>query len=130
MPPVTFCPAISFSFTGFQIFDPAGAFHAGPYFHVVMSNGPWFTAPGGATLFALLSCPAFAASGKLPPVATASSVALGCSRCCCCALCGHGCERDDCRNGGRKEFLLHSGLLRLCTLLPRTKRIRLFPAST
>src|SRR5207237_9396276 len=61
-------------------------FHAVPYFHFVMSNGPWLTAPGGATVFALLSWPALAASGKFPPVATASSVALGCSRggCCCC----------------------------------------------
>jgi hypothetical protein len=40
VPPVTFCPAISFSFTGFQIFEPEGAFQAGPYFHVFMSNGP------------------------------------------------------------------------------------------
>ena len=30
-----------------------------------MSNGPWFTAPGGATVRALLSLPAGAASGNL-----------------------------------------------------------------
>ena len=40
LPPVTFCPAIIFSFTGFQILLPAGALHAVPYFHFAMSNGP------------------------------------------------------------------------------------------
>jgi hypothetical protein len=37
---------------------------AAPYLQVVMSNGPWFTAPGGACSRALLSTPAGAASGN------------------------------------------------------------------
>ena len=46
-------------------FDPAGALNAGPYFHVAMSKGPWFSAPGGAIIRALLSLPAGAASGNV-----------------------------------------------------------------
>ena len=40
VPPVTLPPCIIFSFTGFQIFAPAGASNAGPYFQVAGSNGP------------------------------------------------------------------------------------------
>ena len=64
VPPVTLPPCIIFSFTGFQIFAPAGGLNAGPYFHVAGSNGPWFTAPAGAAMRALLSLPAGAASGN------------------------------------------------------------------
>ena len=64
VPPVTFSPRIIFSFTGFQIFDPAGGLNAVPYFQVAGSNAPWFAAPGGATFRALLSLPAGAASGN------------------------------------------------------------------
>src|SRR5262245_9488670 len=64
VPPVTFCPAIIFSFTGFQIFVPGGALNAGPYFQSFGSSAPWFCAPGGGVVFALLFCPAGAASGQ------------------------------------------------------------------
>src|SRR3989442_32782 len=65
VPPVTLPPCIILSLTGFQIFDPAGASKALPYFHADASNGPWFTAPGGATLRALLSLPAGSRKRKL-----------------------------------------------------------------
>ena len=65
VPPVTLPPCIIFSFTGFQIFAPGGGLNAGPYFQVAGSNGPWLTAPAGATIRALLSLPAGAASGKV-----------------------------------------------------------------
>src|SRR5215813_6949834 len=65
VPPVTFWPAIIFSFTGFQILLPGGALNAGPYFQLFGSSAPWFCAPGGGVVFALLFCPAGAASGKV-----------------------------------------------------------------
>ena len=65
VPPVTLPPCISLSLTGFQTFAPAGGLNAGPYFQVAGSNGPPFTDPAGATVFALLSAPAGAASGKV-----------------------------------------------------------------
>ena len=43
-------PCCFFSFTGFQIFVPAGALHAPPYFQVVGVNGALFTAPAGVGL--------------------------------------------------------------------------------
>ena len=64
MPPVTLPPCIIFSFTGFQIFEPAGGLKAVPYFHVAGSNGPWLTAPAGGRAAAPLSWPAGAASGN------------------------------------------------------------------
>src|SRR3954471_1803056 len=64
VPPVTLPPAISFSFTGFQIFAPCGGLNAVPYFHVAGLNGPWFSAPAGAVVRAPLSLPAAAASGN------------------------------------------------------------------
>src|SRR5689334_23220841 len=83
VPPVTLPPCIILSFTGFQIFDPAGGLKAGPYFQAAASNGPEFTAPGGAVLIAPLSLPAGAASGKLSFPASAllaygSALAFGC----------------------------------------------------
>jgi hypothetical protein len=67
VPPTTLPPSISLILAGFHSFSPDGAVKAGalPYFQVDMSNGPWFTAPGGATMRALLSLPAGAASGNL-----------------------------------------------------------------
>jgi hypothetical protein len=65
VPPVTLPPCIIFSFTGFQTFEPGGASNALPYFQEPGSNGPWLTAPIGATMRALLSLPAGAASGKV-----------------------------------------------------------------
>src|SRR5213594_3045657 len=64
VPPVTLPPCIIFSLTGFQICDPEGGLNAGPYFQFAALNTPWFTAPAGATLRALLSRPAGAASGN------------------------------------------------------------------
>src|SRR6476660_5740219 len=64
VPPVTLPPSIIFTLTGFQTFEPGGGLNAGPYFQVAMSNGPWFTAPGGAIIRALLSLPAGEASGN------------------------------------------------------------------
>jgi hypothetical protein len=52
------------SLAGLQIFDDAGGLNAGPYFQAAALNGPWFTAPGGATIRALLSEPAGAARGN------------------------------------------------------------------
>jgi hypothetical protein len=96
VPPVTLPPCIIFSFTGFQIFAPAGGLNAGPYFHVDGSNGPWLTAPGGATVFALLSLPAGAASGKVS-VPGAALFAYGSARGVLVAggVCGAG-GFDDC----------------------------------
>jgi hypothetical protein len=64
--------------------EPAGASKAGPYFQLFMSNGPWLTAPAGATVRALLSLPAGAASGNevVPGVALfayGSAFAAGCA---------------------------------------------------
>src|SRR5262245_6010547 len=86
VPPVTLPPWFIFTFTGFQIFDPAGGSKAGPYFHVLGLNGPVLTAPGGATFFALLSRPAGAASGNcVAPgfalLAYGSAVGGGCVCC-------------------------------------------------
>jgi hypothetical protein len=63
-PPTSLPPDISLTLAGFQIFAPGGGVKAVPYFQVFMSNGPWFTAPGGATSRALLSTPAGAAIGN------------------------------------------------------------------
>jgi hypothetical protein len=65
VPPVTLPPCSIFSFTGFQIFEPGGGSKAVPYFHVVGSNGPLVHRAGGATMRALLSTPALAASGNV-----------------------------------------------------------------
>src|SRR2546421_5455823 len=86
VPPVTLPPCIIFSFTGFQTFEPAGASNAVPYFHVAGSNGPVFTAPAGATMRALLSLPAGAASGNdvVPGAALlayGSAFGAACPRC-------------------------------------------------
>src|ERR1041384_5756957 len=88
VPPVTFSPRLIFSFTGFQIFEFAGAFHAVPYFHWVGSNGPWLTAPAGAVIRALLCLPAGAASGNCVSPGRAlfaygSAVGLVCGVCVC-----------------------------------------------
>src|SRR5829696_2121224 len=64
VPPVTFPPCCSFTLTGFQTFDPAGALKLVPYFHAAGSKTPWLTAPAGAVCFAPLSLPAGAASGN------------------------------------------------------------------
>src|SRR5262249_8763169 len=64
VPPTSLPPDISLILAGFQILAPAGGVKAVPYFQAVMSNGPWFTAPGGATSLALLSTPAGAAIGN------------------------------------------------------------------
>jgi hypothetical protein len=56
---------IILSFTGFQILEPAGGLKLVPYFQAFMSNGPTFTAPGGAFLMAPLSLPAGAARGNV-----------------------------------------------------------------
>src|SRR6476646_9874427 len=65
VPPVTFWPAIIFTFTGFHTLAPAGALNAGPYFQLFGSSAPWFCAPVGGVVFALLFWPAGAANGKL-----------------------------------------------------------------
>ena len=65
VPPVTLPPCCSFNFAGFQIFEPAGASNAGPYFQVAGSKAPLLTASAGAFCFAPLSLPAGAASGNL-----------------------------------------------------------------
>jgi hypothetical protein len=62
VPPTSFPPDISLILAGFHTFVPGGGVKAVPYFQVFMSNGPWFTAPGGDTSLALLSTPAGAAS--------------------------------------------------------------------
>jgi hypothetical protein len=64
VPPTILPPCISLILAGFQIFVPGGALKALPYFQFDMLNGPWFTAPGGATCLALLSRPAGAARGN------------------------------------------------------------------
>jgi hypothetical protein len=65
VPPVTLPPCINLIFAGFQIFEPAGALNAVPYFQVAGSKGPWFAAPAGPAFDAPLSLPAGAASGNL-----------------------------------------------------------------
>ena len=80
VPPVTLPPCIIFSFTGFQIFEPAGALNAVPYFHVAGSNGPWLTAPAGATARAPLSLPAGAASGNVGARGGVVGVGVGACR--------------------------------------------------
>src|SRR6185436_5427256 len=68
----------------------------GPYFQVPGSNAPVFTAPGGATVRALLSLPAGAASGKVVVpgaalLAYGSALGAGVAGCAGCAgavVCG------------------------------------------
>src|SRR5215475_7621835 len=64
VPPTSLPPDISLILAGFQILVPGGSVKALPYFQVVISNGPWLTAPAGAISLALLSTPAGAASGN------------------------------------------------------------------
>src|SRR6266567_4377985 len=64
VPPTSLPPCISLILAGFQIFVPAGALKAEPYFQVDILYGPGLIAPGGATALALLSLPAGAASGN------------------------------------------------------------------
>ena len=93
VPPVTFSPRIILSFTGFQIFEPAGGSNAWPFFHVVGSKGPVFMAPVGGTLRALLSRPACAASGNC--VAPACALfAYGSATAGCCDA--GGCDAGGC----------------------------------
>jgi len=87
VPPVTLPPCMILSFAGFQIFAPAGGLNAVPYFQAAALNGPWFTAPGGATIRALLSVPAGAASGNcvapgLALLAYGSADCAGCAGVC------------------------------------------------
>src|SRR5579875_3442022 len=64
VPPVTFSPFIILTITGFQICLPTGESQAWPYFHLLGSRVPCFTAPGGAWEIAPESLPAGAASGN------------------------------------------------------------------
>src|SRR5579871_1572052 len=73
VPPTSLPPDISLILAGFQILAPGGGVKAVPYFQVFMSNGPWFTAPGGAASLALLSIPAGAASGNCVCCAVATA---------------------------------------------------------
>src|SRR5712671_6160387 len=64
VPPTSLPPDSSLILAGFHILVPGGAVKALPYFQVLMLNGPWLTAPAGATSLALLSTPAGAANGN------------------------------------------------------------------
>src|SRR5713101_4832945 len=64
VPPTSLPPDISLILAGFHTLAPGGGVKALPYFQVFILNGPWLTAPAGATSLALLSTPAGAAIGK------------------------------------------------------------------
>src|SRR5260370_40538508 len=64
VPPPCLPPDTNLILAGFHILAPGGGVKALPYFQVFILNGPWLTAPAGATSLALLSTPAGAAIGK------------------------------------------------------------------
>src|SRR5258708_1297661 len=64
VPPTSLPPDSSLILAGFHTLVPGGGVKALPYFQVFILNGPWLTAPAGATSLALLSTPAGAAIGK------------------------------------------------------------------
>src|SRR5258708_31918135 len=76
VPPTSLPPDISLILAGFHTLVPGGGVKALPYFQVFILNGPWLTAPAGATSLALLSTPAGAAIGKAFCCASAAGTDL------------------------------------------------------